>query len=152
MAAVAVLMLTMFDDDDSVFAAMRAGARGYLLKGADQDEIVRAIPRSAAARRSSARVAPGSSTFSPRRARPVTEAFPELTEREREVLDLIAAGQSNADIAQARAQPQDRPQPRLQHLHQAAGRRPGAAIVRAREAGLGICTVVPLTAMHRSRG
>ena len=47
-AAPAVVVLTMFEDDDSVFAAMRAGARGYLLKGADQDEIVRAIRAAAA--------------------------------------------------------------------------------------------------------
>src|SRR5213078_4549302 len=47
-ATPAVIVLTMFEDDDSVFAAMRAGARGYLLKGAEQDEIVRAIRAAAA--------------------------------------------------------------------------------------------------------
>ena len=92
----AVLVLTMFEDDDSVFAAMRAGARGYLLKGADQDEIVRAI-RAAAA---------GEAIFGPEIARPrdrplrqparlaASPAFPALTEREREVLELIAAGRA----------------------------------------------------------
>jgi DNA-binding NarL/FixJ family response regulator len=96
---VAVLMLTMFDDDESVFAAMRAGARGYVLKGAQQDEIVRAIRA----------VAAGEAIFSPGIARRVLRLasapverqvpFPGLTSREREVLGLIAAGARNADIA-----------------------------------------------------
>ncbi len=96
----AVLVLTMFDDDDSVFAALRAGARGYLLKGAEEDEIVRAVRAAAAGeaifgREVAQRVidhlaaGPGS----------MTAAFPSLTEREREVLELIATGQGNAAIA-----------------------------------------------------
>ena len=96
----AVVVLTMFDDDESVFTAMRAGARGYLLKGADQDEIVRAIRA----------VAAGEAIFGPEVAARVvdhfaagagstTAAFPALTEREREVLAMIAAGQGNATIA-----------------------------------------------------
>ena len=96
----AVVVLTMFDDDESVFTAMRAGARGYLLKGADQDEIVRAI-RAAAA---------GEAIFGPEVAARVvdhfaagagstTAAFPALTDREREVLAMIAAGKGNATIA-----------------------------------------------------
>lgn len=94
-----VLMLTMLDDDDSVFAALRAGARGYLLKGARQEEALRAIRA----------VANGEAIFGPVIAqrmaqyfavrRPATASFPELTEREREVLDLIAQGRSNAQIA-----------------------------------------------------
>jgi DNA-binding NarL/FixJ family response regulator len=96
---VAVLVLTMYDDDDSVFAAMRAGARGYLLKGAGQDQIARAIQA----------VAAGQAIFGPGVAVRVlryfgtparTDApFPDLTEREREVLDLIAAGLGNTAIA-----------------------------------------------------
>jgi DNA-binding NarL/FixJ family response regulator len=94
----AVLVLTMFEDDDSVFAAMRAGARGYLVKGAEQEEIARAIRA----------VAAGEAIFGPGVARrmltffsappPAAEPFPELTTRERQILDLIAAGLSNPAI------------------------------------------------------
>jgi len=96
---VAVLVLTMFEDDDSVFAAMRAGARGYLVKGAEQEEIARAIRA----------VAAGEAIFGPGVARrvltffsappPTAEPFPDLTTRERQILDLIAAGLSNPAIA-----------------------------------------------------
>lgn len=89
--SVAVLMLTMFDDD-TVFAAMRAGAHGYLLKGATQEEIVRGIHA----------VAAGEAIFGPGIARRVlgllagtdraAEPFGELTQRERQVLELLAAG------------------------------------------------------------
>jgi DNA-binding NarL/FixJ family response regulator len=96
---VAVLVLTMFEDDDSVFAAMRAGARGYLVKGAEQEEIARAIRA----------VAAGEAIFGPGVARrvlsffsappPTADPFPELTTRERQILDLLAAGLSNTAIA-----------------------------------------------------
>ena len=135
---VAVLVLTMYDDDDSVFAAMRAGARGYLVKGVEQDDIARAI-RS---------VASGEAIFGPGVAQRVLsflhgpraqdQAFPELTGREHQILDLLAAGLNNAAIAVrigaapktvannvstifAKLQVADRAQ----------------AIVRARDAGLG---------------
>jgi DNA-binding NarL/FixJ family response regulator len=95
----AVLVLTMYDDDDSVFAAMRAGARGYLLKGAAQAEITGAIRA----------VAAGQAIFGPGVAARVLgyfaapprpdATFPHLTAREREVLDLIAAGLTNAAVA-----------------------------------------------------
>ncbi|HUR75623.1 MAG TPA: response regulator transcription factor [Sporichthya sp.] len=96
----AVLVLTMYDDDGTVFDAMRAGARGYLLKGAAQEEIDRAIRA----------VVGGEAIFGPGVAARVlgyfsappgrrTEPFPELTAREREILDRIAAGRRNAAIA-----------------------------------------------------
>jgi DNA-binding NarL/FixJ family response regulator len=95
---VAVLVLTMFDDDDSVFAAMRAGARGYLLKGASQDEIVRAIQA----------VAAGEAIFGPGVARRLlgrlaapgaaAEPFPDLTPRERQVLELLTDGLTTTAI------------------------------------------------------
>jgi DNA-binding NarL/FixJ family response regulator len=91
-APAVVLMLTMFDDEESVFAAMRAGARGYALKGATQEEIIRVIRA----------VAAGEVIFGPGIARRVlgwlsgaavaTDPFPQLTPRERQVLELLAAG------------------------------------------------------------
>jgi DNA-binding NarL/FixJ family response regulator len=102
---IAIVVLTMLDDDDSVFAAMRAGARGYLLKGADQAEVLRAINV----------VSHGEAIFSPSIAQRLMQyfanmrpmlppsVFPELTDREREVLSLIAVGKTNAEIAQALA-------------------------------------------------
>jgi DNA-binding NarL/FixJ family response regulator len=100
---IGILVLTMLEDDDSVFGAMRAGARGYLLKGAGKEEVLRAITV----------VAHGEAIFSPQIAqrfmqyfvnmRPVIpqQAFPDLTEREREVLALIVDGKSNAQIAES---------------------------------------------------
>ncbi|MBN9612610.1 MAG: response regulator transcription factor [Actinobacteria bacterium] len=99
----AVLVLTMSEDDGTVFAAMRAGARGYLVKGADQQQILAAIRA----------VAGGELIFGAAIARRVAEffssppvtpaalAFPQLTGREREVLELLAAGRTNPQIAQA---------------------------------------------------
>lgn len=98
---VGIIMLTMFDDDASVFSAMRAGARGYVLKGADQSAIQRAI-RSAAS---------GESLFSPEIAKRMMQFFgttqsqssgnhfPELTDREHEILHYIAGGETNEEIA-----------------------------------------------------
>ena len=98
----AVVVLTMSDDDDSVFAALRAGARGYLLKEADADDILRAVRA----------VASGEAVFGPRIADRViaffsqaglrgaaATPFPALTDREREVLDLVARGCDNPTIA-----------------------------------------------------
>ncbi len=97
---IGVLVITMFDDDDSVFAAMRAGARGYLLKDAALDEVARAVTA----------VGRGEAIFSPTIARRLMQyfgqthsalppAFPELTEREYEILTLIAQRRSNPEIA-----------------------------------------------------
>ena len=97
-----VLMVTMYEDDNSVFTAMRAGARGYLLKGAKYDEVLRAIRA----------VGAGEAIFSPAIAarlidyfasiRPAAppQVFPELSDREREILALIAQGHKNAEIAE----------------------------------------------------
>jgi DNA-binding NarL/FixJ family response regulator len=139
----AILMLTMFEDDKSIFAAMRAGAHGYVLKGADGAETLRAIHA----------VASGEAIFSPTITRRLTgyfatperdskatsvEVFPNLTEREHEILSLIAEGYTNTAIASrlylspktvrnyvssifTKLEVADRPQ----------------AIIRTREAGLG---------------
>ena len=136
---IGVLVLTMFDEDENVFRAMRAGARGYLLKGAEQADIVRAVHA----------VARGEAIFGAALAqrligyfsaeRGATVPFAGLTDREREVLQLLARGKTNAQIAQelflstktirnhmsnvfAKLQVSDRAQ----------------AIIRAREAGLGV--------------
>jgi DNA-binding NarL/FixJ family response regulator len=139
----AILMLTMFEDDKSILAAMRAGAHGYILKGADGAETLRAVHAAAS----------GEAIFSPAITRRLTEyfatpergfntssgrAFPNLTEREHEILSLIAEGYTNTAIASrlylspktvrnyvssifTKLEVADRPE----------------AIIRAREAGLG---------------
>ncbi len=141
---IGVLVVTMFEDDDSVFAAMRAGARGYLLKDADQDELVLAV-RS---------VSRGQAIFSPAIAQRLIQyfavlpsqapqagppvVFPELTDREREVLELIARGNSNAAIAHRLVLSMKTVQNHVSNIFgklQVADR--AQAIVRAREAGLG---------------
>lgn len=136
---VAVLVLTMHEDDDSVFAAMRAGARGYLVKGAEQEEIERAIRG----------VAAGEAIFGPGVAQRVlgffsappvaaAEPFPELTAREREILDLLAAGLSNAAIGQSLGVASKTVANNVSAIFtklQVADR--AQAIVRARDAGLG---------------
>jgi DNA-binding NarL/FixJ family response regulator len=135
---VAVLVLTMFDDDDTVFGAMRAGAQGYLLKGAAQVEIDRAIRA----------VVAGEAIFSPGVAQrvlgyfaappPVADPFPGLTAREREVLDLMATGARNQVIAERLFLS---PKTVANHISsifaklEVADR--SAAIVRARRGGLG---------------
>jgi DNA-binding NarL/FixJ family response regulator len=98
--SVGILVFTMGEDDGTLLSAMRAGARGYLVKGAAQDEVVRAITSVAAGgvvfgASLAARIG---DLLSPSPSRQATE-FPMLTEREREVLDLIAAGRSNGQIA-----------------------------------------------------
>jgi DNA-binding NarL/FixJ family response regulator len=135
-----ILVLTMYDDDSSVFAAMRAGARGYLLKEANRNEIIRAIQA----------VGDGEAIFSPSIARRMmyyfeakskqvqADVFPQLTEREREVLDHIARGENNAKIASVIGLNQKTVRNHvsniLSKLH--AGDR-AHAIIMAREAGLG---------------
>lgn len=98
---IGILILTMFDEDDSVFAAMRAGARGYLLKGSLKAEILRSIRAV-----NSGEVIFGATIaqrmsryFSAIRPAHPSESFPELTEREREILNLIAQHKSNLEIS-----------------------------------------------------
>ena len=136
---IGVIVLTMFEDDDSVFAAMRAGARGYLLKGADQAEILRAIHS----------VGSGEALFGPGIARRLinyfaqlnvipAHPFPELTEREREVLELIAQGLSNAEIAEKLVISQKTARNHVSNIFsklQVADR--AHAIVQARQKGMG---------------
>src|SRR5690349_22142117 len=97
---IGVLVVTMMEDDESVFAAVRAGARGYLLKGARRPEIIRSIEAVGAGE---VIFGPGiaervTSYFRGIRSEPAAEAFPQLTDREREILSLIAAGRENAEI------------------------------------------------------
>jgi DNA-binding NarL/FixJ family response regulator len=135
-----VLVVTMFEDDDSVFAAMRAGARGYLLKDADRDELMRAIKA----------VSQGEAIFSPAIAQRMIRyfsalprsasalAFPGLTERERQILHLIAQGESNTAIAKHFTLSLKTVQNHVSNIFsklQVADR--AQAIVRARDAGLG---------------
>jgi DNA-binding NarL/FixJ family response regulator len=136
---VAVLVLTMFEDDDSLFAAMRAGARGYLLKGAGKDEILAAIRA----------VAQGEAIFGPSLAERLIayfasapsdppQAFPDLTDREREVLELVAQGESNRKIAERLFLSEKTIRNNVSNIFnklQVVDR--SQAIVRAREAGLG---------------
>jgi DNA-binding NarL/FixJ family response regulator len=137
-----VLVLTMFEDDESVFAAMRAGASGYLIKGAQQEEIILAI-RSVAAGQAifgptvAMRIIAYFSA-APATARHSAEPFPELTTREREVLDLIAAGRPNNAIARTLVISTKTVSNHISAIFaklQVADR--AEAIVRAREAGLG---------------
>ncbi len=137
---VGVVVLTMFEDDDSVFSAMRAGARGYVLKGADPSEILKVLRA----------VVGGEAYFGPEIAKrlmdffstpkPVSpaETFPELTSREREILDLIAQGHNNAKIAARLFVSPNTVRNHISHIFtklQVADR--AHAIIRAREAGLG---------------
>ena len=97
----AILILTMHQDDESLFAAMRAGARGYLLKGSDRTEITAAIQ---AVAQGEAVYGPGVAQriigfFTSSREDYAARAFPELTDRERAILELLAQGSANRDIA-----------------------------------------------------
>jgi DNA-binding NarL/FixJ family response regulator len=137
---IGVVILTMYEDDDSVFSAMCAGARGYVLKGAHPSQILKVLRA----------VARGEAYFGPEIARRLmnffssakpaspVEAFPELTSREVEILDLIAQGHSNAKIAARLFVSPNTVRNHISHIFaklQVADR--AHAIVRARKAGLG---------------
>lgn len=138
---IAILVLTMFEGDDSIFAALQAGARGYLLKGAPKVELLRAIRG----------VSSGEAVFGPTIAKRLMQffeglkpgatqqhAFPELTDREEEILALIAQHHTNPEIAQRLGL---RPKTVRNHVSnifsklQVVDR--AQAILRAREGGLG---------------
>jgi DNA-binding NarL/FixJ family response regulator len=135
-----ILMVTMSEDNASVFAAMRAGARGYVLKEAQKDDMLRAIRA----------VGRGEAIFSPAVASRLIDffaapmplapplAFPELTEREREILTLIAQGHSNPAIAERLVLSSSTVRNYVSNIFsklQVVDR--AQAIIRAREAGLG---------------
>ena len=138
---VGVLVLTMFEDDDSVFAAMRAGARGYLLKDSGGEGVVHAIRA----------VASGEAVFgagvaerimgffsAPRSSALPQRAFPELTEREEEVLSLVAKGKSNQQIARELFVSLKTVRNHVSNILlklQVADR--AQAVIRARDAGMG---------------
>ena len=134
--SVKILMLTMYDDDESILGAVRAGALGYVQKGADAEDLIRAI----------AAVAAGEAIFAPGLARralqalstPQEQAFAELTRREREVLELIASGMSNQAIAAKLGLSANTISNHISSIFgklQVSSR--AEAIVRARSAGLG---------------
>lgn len=137
---VGIVVLTMFEDDDSVFSAMRAGARGYVLKGAPPSEILKVVRA----------VAGGEAHFGPEIASRLVDFFstpkppspevalPELTARERDILGLIAQGHTNAKIAARLFVSPHTVRNHITHIFaklQVADR--AQAIIRAREAGLG---------------
>ena len=137
---IAILVVTMFSDDNSVFAALRAGAQGYILKGADRAELLRAITA----------VSRGEAIFSPTIAKRLMwhfatlsaermpMVFPELTDRERVILEMIAQGRSTAEIASRLVLSPKTVRNHISNILsklQVADR--AQAIIRAREAGLG---------------
>lgn len=136
---VGVLVVTMMDDDDSVFAAIRAGARGYLLKGAGPEDIQRAVQ---AVRRGEVLLGPEIASralgFLAGGRRDRATPFPDLTDREHEILDLVAEGLDNASIARRLAVSPKTVRNHLSNVFtklQVTDR--AQAIVRARDAGLG---------------
>lgn len=136
---IGIIVVTMFEDDNSVFSAMRAGARGYILKEAGEEEVLRAIRA----------VAQGEAIFGPAIAmrlvhffsKPHMESnpvFPELTGREREILNLIARGETNAEIVRLLVLSPHTVRNHISNIFsklQVADR--AEAIIRARGAGLG---------------
>jgi len=137
---IAVLVLTMHEDNQALLRAMRAGARGYLLKGADRAEIIRAVLA----------VASGEAVYGAAVARRITDfftgaeqnytaqAFPDLTDREREVLDLVATGCGNHDIARRLSLSEKTVRNHVSTIiYKLQVRDRAAAVAKARDAGLG---------------
>jgi len=136
---VGVLVVTMVEDEDTVFAAMRAGARGYLLKGAGPVEIERALRAVAAGEvLLSPKVAAGAMAIFTGQRRRGPDPFPSLTDREREVLELVAEGLDNRRIAQRLALSDKTVRNHLSSVLTKLGVADrAAAIAKARDAGLG---------------
>jgi len=136
----AVLAFTMYEDDESIFAAIRAGALGYLVKGADRAELVRAIESVAAGE--AVFLGPGVArrvlAYFAGSTQRVADPLPGLTEREREILDLMATGWGNQNIARRL---QIAPKTVRNHVSSVIGKLQvasrGEAIVRARSLGYG---------------
>jgi DNA-binding NarL/FixJ family response regulator len=137
---IGVVVLTMHEDDELIFGALRAGARGYLLKGADRAEIIRAVLA----------VAGGDAIYGAAVARRIVDfftdahrtytanAFPELTHRERDVLDLIATGCGNHDIARRLTLSDKTVRNHVSTIiFKLQVRDRAAAVAKARDAGLG---------------
>lgn len=137
---IGIVVLTMHEDDEMIFGALRAGARGYLLKGADRAEIVRAVLA----------VAAGDAIYGAAVAHRIVDfftdaqrtyaanAFPELTHRERDVLDLIATGCGNHDIARRLALSDKTVRNHVSTIiFKLQVRDRAAAVAKARDAGLG---------------
>jgi DNA-binding NarL/FixJ family response regulator len=137
---IAVLVLTMHEDDEAMFGALRAGARGYLLKGANRNEIVRAVLA----------VASGEAVYGAPVARKIVDfftgaqrqytaqVFPELTDREREVLDLVASGHGNHEIARRLVLSEKTVRNHVSAIiFKLRVRDRAAAVAKARDAGLG---------------
>jgi DNA-binding NarL/FixJ family response regulator len=138
--AVKVVMLTMNEDDETVLAAIRNGASGYLLKGSGADEVQHAIRAAAAGGMvfGASLAAKVASYFSGAVRAEAVEPFPDLTERERQVLRLLAAGRSNDQIAGELYVSSKTVRNAVSGIYaklHAAGR--AEAIVKAREAGYG---------------
>jgi DNA-binding NarL/FixJ family response regulator len=142
---IAIIMLTMLEDADSLFAAMVAGAKGYVLKGADKAEVLKTIR---AVAEGEVLFGPGianrmtdffrSVGSTPRVTHQQTAPFPELTEREHEILELIAQGLSNADIAERLHIASKTTSNHISNIFsklQVANR--AQAVIKARNAGIG---------------
>lgn len=134
-----VIVVTMFEDDSSVFLAMRAGARGYILKDAGEEEVLRAIRGVASGEAIfGSAIATRLVHFFTKSHEESSVVFPELSEREREILDLIARGDTNTEIVQQLVLSPNTVRNHISNIFsklQVADR--AQAIIRARDAGLG---------------
>jgi DNA-binding NarL/FixJ family response regulator len=136
--SVGVLMLTMLEDDTALYAAMRAGARGYIVKGSDPDEIIRSLTAVASGGIIIGAAVADRMTGVFGGTRTLPSVFPNLSTREHDILDLMAAGLSNSAIAQRLGLSEKTVRNNVSNIFtkMRVTDRP-AAIVRARQAGMG---------------